>query len=1179
MIDRIALLAELQPAVAALEDDIRERVSEVEELDTGLQERFEDAKDAGRTAMALEEWREGEITQAAVAWVLACVFVRFLEDNELIDRPLLSGPGEHRAAAVGQREEYFQVNPADSDREYLEHAFRAVSRYPAVAALYDDRHNPLWQLGPTGDGATALLALWQRIDPNTGALLHDFSSGDLDTRFLGDLYQDLSEAAKKRYALLQTPEFVEEFILDRTLEPALEEFGLDTVRMIDPTCGSGHFLIGGFHRLFARWREREPGSSAGELARRALDAIYGVDLNPYATAIARFRLVIAALRACGVRRLGDAPALRLNLATGDSLLHGPERGQFPGFERRAGIEHVYDTEDAPELHRIFGQGYHVVVGNPPYIVGSDEALRSAYRARYDSCHREFALTVPFMERFFELAEVGGRASKSAAGFVGKITSNSFTRREFGAPLVESFLPSVDVNMLVDASRAYIPGHATPTVLLFGRARKPILGLVRLVEGLRGEAQRPIDAAAGTVWHDLVKLADSSGEVTEFVRSSDVLRSELATHPLSLGPGRVLRRQLEVSSKRCVADLASDLGYSGQTNIDEVFLRPLATWSRTNVSLERIARFVTGANVRNWSVATGTGAWYPYGENHLLEETQLHADLRALWPWREAAWARRTFEKTSYKEGGRTYYEWHQIALDRHKTPWALTWAYKHAHNNFAFTRGGIVFNKHAPFVKLKEESEEVYLALAGALNSSVACFWLKQVCYDTGIGGIGGGIGDEAWEPRYEFGAGRVGQLPLPNHMSPQLAGALDRLATERAGLLNDLAALPDTDLRGHLAAARARETDLTDRMVSLQEELDWQLLAAYGPAPEHLPVPGADAPPIALGQRAFEIVLARQVVAGETETTWFERHGSTPITRPPDHWPADYRAIVERRIALIESDPDVGLIERPEHKRRWAGRPWEARQRELLESFVLDALEELPLWKEHRLRSTAELTDAIRTDIRLVEAGELFADSPDVDLLLTATQLVAGAAVPFLAALRYKTSGLRKRAIWERVWDLQRTEDRNGTRQDIPVPPRYASSDFRSQATWKLRGKLDVPKERFVLYPGAERGADPSAVVGWAGWSHREQALALATRIFDLRARENPDAERLTPLLAGLLELLPWIHQWHPDADPDYGGPPGAYFESWLDHQLAELALTRESLRVWRPPASARGRRARAAV
>ena len=71
-----------------------------------------------------------------------------------------------------------------------------------------------------------LLAFFQKIDPNSGTLIHDFTDPAWDTRFLGDLYQDLSEAARKKYALLQTPVFVEEFILDRTLDPAIEEFGL-----------------------------------------------------------------------------------------------------------------------------------------------------------------------------------------------------------------------------------------------------------------------------------------------------------------------------------------------------------------------------------------------------------------------------------------------------------------------------------------------------------------------------------------------------------------------------------------------------------------------------------------------------------------------------------------------------------------------------------------------------------------------------------------------------------------------------------------------------------------------------------------------------------------------------------------------------------------------------------------
>ena len=55
------------------------------------------------------------------------------------------------------------------------------------------------------------------------------------------------------------------------------------------------------------------------------------------------------------------------------------------------------------------------------------------------------------------------------------------------------------------------------------------------------------------------------------------------------------------------------------------------------------------------------------------------------------------------------------------------------------------------------------------------------------------------------------------------------------------------------------------------------------------------------LGERAFEIVLARQMAAGELETAWFERHGSTPITELPAHWPADYRTLSSGGSTLIE--------------------------------------------------------------------------------------------------------------------------------------------------------------------------------------------------------------------------------------------------------------------------------------
>jgi len=111
----------------------------------------------------------------------------------------------------------------------------------------------------SGDMAMGLRKFWTEVDPNTGTLRRALGGPSGDTRFLGDLYQDLSEAARKTFALLQTPQFVADFLLHRTLEPAIASFGLDHVRLIDPTCGSGHLLLGAFERVFHHWQNREPG--------------------------------------------------------------------------------------------------------------------------------------------------------------------------------------------------------------------------------------------------------------------------------------------------------------------------------------------------------------------------------------------------------------------------------------------------------------------------------------------------------------------------------------------------------------------------------------------------------------------------------------------------------------------------------------------------------------------------------------------------------------------------------------------------------------------------------------------------------------------------------------------------------------------------------------------------------
>jgi hypothetical protein len=142
------------------------------------------------------------------------------------------------------------------------------------------------------------------------------------------------------------------------------------------------------------------------------------------------------------------------------------------------LRHHYGTEDTAALNAVLGRQYYAVVGNPPYITPKDAAMRDAYRAIYESCHMKYGLGAPFTERFFDLTQQGAR--DQSAGFVGLIVANSFMKREFGKKLIEEVLPRLDLTHVVDCSGAYIPGHGTPTAILFGRKRSPLEKVVRTV---------------------------------------------------------------------------------------------------------------------------------------------------------------------------------------------------------------------------------------------------------------------------------------------------------------------------------------------------------------------------------------------------------------------------------------------------------------------------------------------------------------------------------------------------------------------------------------------------------------------------------------------------------------------------------------------------------------------------
>lgn len=505
------------------------------------------------------------------------------------------------------------------------------------------------------------------------------------------------------------------------------------------------------------------------------------------------------------------------------------------------------------------------------------------------------------------------------------------------------------------------------------------------------------------------------------------------------------------------------------------------------------------------------------------------------------------------------------------------------HNHFNLARDGRLHNRHAPVIKLPDEaSENDHLELLGVLNSSTACFWLKQVSQDKGNRGGERSTGRYAWESYFEFTGTKLREYPVPPDLPLELGRLLDYLAR----LLSEKDASASVSggslTRFELNESHAEHDRIRSRMIGLQEELDWFVYHSYGllsdAERERLTVRDLDAVPEArLGERAFEIAMAPRAAEDEAIEQWFVRHDSTPITEIPQRWPDWYREIVQNRIDVIEKRRDIALIERPECKRRWASEPWEKKEAEALRTWLLDRCERRELWfqvrdgfEQPRTRTVHQLADAFRTDEDMHSVARLYATDhfgkPDLTLAQVLQRVVADQHVPYLAAHRYKDSGLRKRAQWENVWELQREEDRTDARLDIPVPPKYTSADFRKTSYWSQRGKLDVPKERFISYPGAAPGADTSLLLGWAGWDHKDQAQALVNIVNDRGENEGWGAGELTPVLAGLAEVMPWVDQWHGKYDEEWGGVPAEEYQAFLDEQRGRHHLAEEDMKAWRP-------------
>src|SRR6266516_3168361 len=255
---------------------------------------------------------------------------------------------------------------------------------------------------------------------------------------------------KKAGGVYYTPTYIVDYIVKQTVGKLLENNApkqAAKLRIVDPACGSGSFLIAAYQYLLNWHRDwyvaddarkwatgRKPvlyqglggewKLTTGERKRILLQNIFGVDIDAQAVEVTKLSLLLKVLEGESEQTLATQlrfyheralPDLGRNIKCGNSLI-GPDFYQqsemlFLDEEERYRIN-VFDWDvEFSEIMK--AGGFDAVIGNPPYlrVQGLQEHYGNQieYFARnYESAVKRFDLYLLFTERAYKLLNSSGR---------------------------------------------------------------------------------------------------------------------------------------------------------------------------------------------------------------------------------------------------------------------------------------------------------------------------------------------------------------------------------------------------------------------------------------------------------------------------------------------------------------------------------------------------------------------------------------------------------------------------------------------------------------------------------------------------------------------------------------------------------------------------------------------------
>ncbi len=361
--------------------------------------RFEDqyGKEVNANGKQVEERiRESFVADSVAVLVARVLFLRLVEDLNLTQKRRLSNGGPRDWAAFVEQltsdaKALVQLVAEDVGRLYHE---------PFERNLFD------WLYETNGVLDEALQRLILRFNA------YDFSG--LSEEILGDIYQTfLPPAKRKKLGEFYTPPSIVDWLLEQTV------FAHGDGTLLDPSCGSGSFLVRYIHRCLedARSRGFEPDPILHDLQAN----VWGFDLNPFAAFISHFQLMWAMIRFKPSTNPADIPKLHIyNL---NSLLREsdlvPLLGE--GFLAPGSVERD-------------SQQWTYILGNPPYIRAERVKYSDEMRGLWQDVWGQNADTgLIFLYRAIT-------ESLASGGWLGMVVSGGYANSEAAAKVWKLLYP-------------------------------------------------------------------------------------------------------------------------------------------------------------------------------------------------------------------------------------------------------------------------------------------------------------------------------------------------------------------------------------------------------------------------------------------------------------------------------------------------------------------------------------------------------------------------------------------------------------------------------------------------------------------------------------------------------------------------------------------------------------------